>query len=438
MEKIKKLIRININQENKNLFKNFIALTILQATNFILPLITLPYIIKVIGAEKFGILNIAQALITYLVVFTDYGFNLSATREISIHRDNTQKLSKISSVVFATKLVLCLVSIIILSILILAVPKFRAESTLFFYSFSIVLGQALLPIWFFQGTEKMKFITYLNLFSKIIFTILIFIIITTPSDYIYIALLNSVANILSGIIGIWIMVYKFKIRFTFPALSLIKKEIQEGWYIFTSNLSNIIYTNSNIIILGFFASNLVVGYYSIAEKVINAIKQILIVFSQAVYPKICRLSLEGHLSIVSFIKKMVLPFTLSIFIINSVVLFFSDKIVYFFSGAYIPEPILLLKLLCFVPFIVSLNIPPYQTLLAYNLKKSYSFILTAGAFINVTLNLLLASSMQSLGTVITVIITETFITLGLYLILELKYPKYSLFSKFVIHPNASS
>lgn len=437
MKTLNNLKIFNINQDNKTLFKNFIALTLLQATNFILPLVTLPYIIKVIGAENFGILNIAQALATYLVVFTDYGFNLSATRDVSINRDNTEALSEISSVVFATKLILCLIGFIILSLLILAIPKFRAESVLFFFSFSIVIGQALLPIWFFQGIEKMKFITYLNLFSKVLFTVLIFIIINKPSDYVYIVLLNSVANILSGIAGIWIMAYSFNIRFNLPEIKAIKKEIQKGWYIFTSNLSNVIYTNSNILILGFFSTNLVVGYYSIAEKVMTALKQILIVFSQAIYPKVCRLSLKEHLSVVSFIRKVIFPFTGCMFMICSILFFLTDQIVYFFTGDFIPEPIFFLKMLIFVPFIISLNIPPYQTLLAYNLKRSYSSILMLGAIINICLNLLLVSSIQALGTVITVIATETFITLGLYIILEVKYPKYSLFSKFAVRPNSS-
>src|SRR4051812_10374668 len=119
----------------KNLFSNFISLSVLQVVGFALPLIVLPYLIKVLGIEKFGLVFFAQALISYFMVFTDYGFNLSATREISVNRDDKEKISIIFNSVLTTKIILGIIGFIILSILILFVPKLHNESLLFYLSF---------------------------------------------------------------------------------------------------------------------------------------------------------------------------------------------------------------------------------------------------------------------------------------------------------------
>lgn len=414
------------NPDNKKLLSNFISLSMLQAASFILPLLVIPYLIFVLGIEKFGLVSLAQALITYFVVFTDYGFNLTATRDISINRKNHKKITSIFSSVFSTKLLLGLISFVFLTIIILLFPKLRGEWWLFYFSFTMVIGQLLFPVWFFQGIEQMKYITYMSVTAKLIFTGLVFVLIKTPSDYIYVNVLNGTGSIVSSILSIWLVKKKFNIKFSFSNVERIKFQLKEGWHVLLSSFSINVYVNSNIIILGFYANPIIIGYYSVAEKIMFAVRQLLVVFSQVIYPHICKLAKSSHGELVNFFKKIFLPFTLFVFICSLALFIFSDKVVLFIAGSNILFISILVKLFCFAPLIVCLNIPANQTLLAYNLKKSYTVIVTVGSLLCLGLNVILAYFFQAMGTVVAILITETFITIGLYLVLEIKYKQYSL------------
>lgn len=166
--------------EGKTILNNFFSLPVIQGTNFILPLVVLPCLIKAIGLEKFGLVAFAQAFMSYFIIFTDYGFNLTATREIAINKDDKAKLSSIINNTLLTKIILCLLSFLILLLIISFSPYFCQYSSLYYWSFFLVVGQVLIPAWFFQGIEQMKYLTYLNLVAKIIFTVFIFILISKP------------------------------------------------------------------------------------------------------------------------------------------------------------------------------------------------------------------------------------------------------------------
>jgi PST family polysaccharide transporter len=420
------MLRKLISKENKNIYQNFLSLGAIQATNYLLPLITLPYIIRVIGTDNFGVVSLAQAVLSFLTVFVDYGFGLSATRDVSIHRNDKHRLSEIFSEVFVVKFLICLACLVLLIILINTFPQFQQESLLYYFGFSLVLGQSIVPVWFYQGIEKMKYLTYLNLGSKLVFTVLIFVLITEADDYVYIIVLSALGNIFSGLVGIFLAFSKFEIKFVFPTVERIKGQFKEGWPIFVSNFAITSYNNANIIILGFFATTAIVGYYSIVEKIIWVLRQFLGAFSGAIYPHICRLSMISHTDIKSVLKSVFVPFSLLIFAICSILFVLSDYIILFVSGEYIHDSALLLKILSFVPLIIVLNNPPYQVLVAYNMKKSYSSILLVGALLNIALNFLLVPHYAATGTAIAIIVTEILITAGLYIVLETRHREYSI------------
>lgn len=391
----------------------------LQATNYILPLITLPYLVRVLGPEKFGLIAFAQAFIQYFNILTDYGFNLSATREISIYRDDKEKVSEIFSSVMIIKFGLLILSFIIMTILVFFFGKFRQDWLIYYLTFGMVLGQVLFPVWFFQGMEKMKYITYLNITAKLIFTVAIFVFIRQASDYIYVPFLNFMGFLVAGVLALWIVFKDFNVNFKLPSIRDIKHHLKEGWYIFISTMAVSLYTTSNTFILGLFTNNTVVGYYSGAEKIIKAIQGLLRPVSQTIYPHISKLASESKKKAIKFIRKTTLLVGGASFVFSLVVFIFADVIVNILLGNQYLESIAVLRILAFVPFIVGLsNIFGIQTMLTFDYKKAFSNILIVAGIINISLAFILAPLYQQNGISFSVLITEIFVTITMFIYLQ--------------------
>lgn len=334
LSRVKALIN---NEEKKRMLSNFFSLSILQGANYILPLITLPYLVRVLGAEYFGLLAFATATIAYFQILTDYGFNLTATREISIHRDNKKKLVEIYSSVMIIKSLLMLLSFCILCILVFGFKKFSKDYIVYLLTFGVVIGQVMFPVWFFQGMERMKYTTYLNILAKSIFTVAIFIFVKDKSDYYIVPLLTSVGFIVSGILSLVIIKKEFGISFKFQSIKTIREYLIDGWHVFISRFYVSIYTTTNTVLLGLFTNNTIVGYYSIAEKVVTAIGGLFEPANQAIYPYLARLYNKDFKQFVKFLKSTSIVFiviSLSLVIIAQAS---KDIIVYLVAGDYSKE-----------------------------------------------------------------------------------------------------
>ena len=277
-----------ISKDKKRLLSNFFSLSVLQGLNMILPLITLPYLIRVLGIEKFGLVNFSLSIIMYFNILVSFGFDLSATREISVYRDNTKKISEIFFSVMAIKFFLVIVSFICLSILIIFVDTFSKYAMLYFATFGIVIGNLVFPSWFFQGMERMKYITYINAISKISFTILIFVLVHGSSDFIYVPILNSLGVIFGGIYSLWLIFKLFDIVLVLPTTQMISKQFVDSFHFFLSRVANNGSRYFAITVIGLYFGNKIVGYYSMIEKLFNAFMSLGGVISQTIYPYMSR------------------------------------------------------------------------------------------------------------------------------------------------------
>ena len=157
-----------IGQDKKKLLENFFSLGLVQLVSYIIPLISLPYLSRVLSTECFGKVFFAYSFVQYFIMITDFGFGLSAVKDISANRDNILKRDEIFNAVIMAKLFLSFVCFIILCIIVITISKFRADCNIYFLTFLMVIGNAISPIWFFQGIEHMKYITFLNILSKLI------------------------------------------------------------------------------------------------------------------------------------------------------------------------------------------------------------------------------------------------------------------------------
>lgn len=417
-----KLKNIFKSKEYKRILENMISLTGLQFASYILPLITLPYLTLVLGPEKFGLTQYAISLITYFQFFTDYGFNLSATRELAICRDDNQKISQIFSSVMFIKLCLCILSFIILLLIVMFIPKFNEDSYVYILTFGMVIGYMLFPTWLFQGLEYMRYTSILNIIGKIVFTVLIFIFIHDTTDYMLVPLINSLGYILVGILGIYIALTKFNIKITIPSIRDIKYHLREGWYVFISTIAINMYTTTNTFLLGLLTNNTLVGYYSIAEKIILAVNGLLNPISQALYPFISRtVKTDDKTRSIEFIRKITKIMTLVGIVLSAGLFIFAKPIILLLFGQSYVNSVIILQIISIVPLAVSLStVFGVETMLTFNYKKAFTSIVMIGGIIDIVLGIILITLMKEIGIAISFVTTEIFITIAMFIFLQRK------------------
>ena len=407
--------RILQNETYKRITTNILSLFSLQGFTYILPLITFPYLTRVLGPEKYGLIAFATAFVAYFGMVTEYGFGLSASREISIHRNNKDQLSKIFSSVIFTKLLIMIVCFLVLSLIIFSIGSFRVNWILYFFAFGMVIGNFLLPSWFFLGMEKMRYISILNICTSIIFTVSIFIFVRNSADYLYVPLINSIGAIVIGIIAMRIVIKDFKIKFNVPSKEDIKNQLKSSWHVFVSTVAISFYTTSNVFVLGIFASTTIVGYYSAAEKIIYVAIGLLGPISQSLYPHISSIASKSKEDASDFIKKIIVYIGSFTFVISIIIFFASGFILNILAGNQYTNSIIILKILSFIPFIVGLsNVFGVLFLIALGYANRVSRVQFIVGVCYPVLLLPMTYYLKDIGTALSFLIVETVITLILW------------------------
>ncbi len=409
-------------QSNKVLFKNFTSLSILQISNYIFPIITLPYLVRVLGPGKYGLVNFAVAFIAYFNLISDYGFSLSGTKEISILRNNKEKLSKIFSTIITIKLLLSIVSFLIFIAMVYFIPFFKNNWEVYVLSYGFVIGGVLFPSWFYQGIEQMKYITIIQVLIRSIITVLIFILIKEENDYLLLVLLYSITQVMIGISGLLVARFKFQIRLKIPTLDALKVRIKSGWNIFQSTIAINIYTTSNTFILGLFASETVVGYFAAADKIRLAFQGILSVFTQSVFPFVNNLLKISYDKFNFFIKTLLQIQPLIGFIISLILFSFSFQLTDLLLGQEFVVSGKFLKIIAWIPFFVSLShIFGIQTMLPLGHEKAFNKIYSLAAVNHIIFLFVLVPKYFAFGTSISYLLTEFVVMLLTFLFVFKKH-----------------
>jgi PST family polysaccharide transporter len=401
--------KIGLTGNRKVIFSNFISLSLLQAVNYIIPLVALPYIIRLFGDERFGLLMFALAFVQYFFIIVDFGLEYTATREVSVNRDSTSRIHELFNAVFALKLILFLISTAVFLILVFSIERFEKDSLLYILTYGMVLGQMLFPVWLFQGLEKMKFITWINVFSKLFFTLLIFIFIKTKEDYYLYPVFNSLGYIVAGITSFIMALKLIRHKFFVPSKDAIQEIFKQTKNVFLSNLGISLYITSTPFLLGLVTNkNELVGYFSIAEKTIRSIRYMVTPVSQALFPYLSKkFSANSAIDSIKLLHKialLILPFLL---ILTLMVLVFNNEICLIIFGEINNNVILNLKILSAILVVGTFN-NLYGVLGLINMKLDTYFrnyVLLSGLF-NILVCLVLSATLFDLGASLSVILTE--------------------------------
>lgn len=349
----------------KTMITNFISLVLLQGINYVLPLVTYPFLFRVLGVERWGLVSFGYAVILYFSMFTEFGFSLSATKYISENREDLSKVNTYLNSAMICRIILCLVSFLILLLLIFFVEKFKDQSVFYLLFFGVVIGNTMFPLWFFQGMENMKYITVFNLAAKSLSFIPFFVFIKNPDDYIFVPVFYSLGYISAGIISLYFVYNTLQMKYFYTSRKQIWFCMKDSSTYFLSRLSVSLFTTSNLIFIGFVGGDVAAGYYSAAEKLYQAYNQMLTPFSGVLFPHIAKTK------DVSFFKKVFNYITgLNLGVVCLVLLLssFIIQLIYAPDNDYSTNVFRILTCACFVtipsmllgyPFLAALGHPHY-------------------------------------------------------------------------------
>ncbi|HDO52758.1 MAG TPA: flippase [Rhizobiales bacterium] len=404
-----------------HLRQNITALFVLKGANALLPLILIPYLVRVLGPAKFGLIAFAQAFIQYFAVLTDYGFNLSATRAVAMCRDDPDRVSALFAAVTVIKLGFLSASALVLAGILAFVPRFSENWPLYAVVYISVFGSVLFPVWLYQGLERMRPITVVTVVARVIVLIGVLILVHRPDDYLKAAALQAAGPVLSGAFAMLLIGRVARLRWRWPRVSELRTTLVDGWHVFLSTAAISLYTSSNVFILGLLTNPVAVGYFSAAEKIVKAFQDALGPISQAVYPHIAGIGASSRAAALRFIRKLLCVQGAATFVASALLFLLAGPIVRVVFGTEYRSSVLLVHWMAWLPFIIGLsNVFGIQTMLNFDMKRSFTRIIVASGLFNIAIIIPLTLWKGSEGTAMSILITEISVTVAMAVALSRK------------------
>ena len=387
---------VGLLKRNKVIFENFSYLTLFQVLSLIFPLITYPYLVRVLGKELYGLVITAQVLSGYCTIIVQFGFPLISAKHIAINKDNKEELSRIMSAILCSQAFLLLVSFALYMAVICLVPSYREHFLLFFYSFFLVLQSILFPQFYFQGIEKMKYVTIIQLVFQLIFVALTFVVIKEQSDYVYVPLLHSIGYAIGGVIALYLIFVKDGIKFRKPIFSDVKYYTKDALPIFSTDVICTIKDKLNYLLLGSMVSMSQVVVYDVGAKIHALMMKPNGIILTVIFPKMAKDKDDRQFKKVAWVV-----FGMIVFLYGIINLFL-HPIVFYFIG----EEIDLLPIRLFVLCPLFLGVSQYFARCffiarGYNKHILYSIVITTFVYI---VSLIIFYLMEQLNSVTTFVI----------------------------------
>lgn len=393
LEKLKK------SKDGKTVASNFGYLMLLQVASYIFPLLTIPYLARVIGVEGFGKIAFAAAVVVWFQTVSDWGFNYTATRDIARNRDDPEKVSEIFSNVLWARIVLMLLSFMLLMIAIMTIPYFKENQTILLVTFLLVPGHILFPEWFFQAMEKMKFITIFNLISKALFTLLVFIFIQEKPDFILQPLFISLGYLGSGTFAMYLITIKWRVRILPPKWNAIYSTIKGSTDVFINNIMPNLYNSLAVVLLGFWGGAVANGIYDAGRKFVSVANSFMIIVVKVTFPFLSR-KLDKHDLFAKVYLIIAIVGSISLFLVAPIII----KI--FFTKDFY-EAVIVLRISSFSIFLVALS-RVYGTnyLIIAGYEKSLRNITFICSLIGFSISIPLVYHYDYIGAAMTLTITQ--------------------------------
>lgn len=384
------------------------SLYAVQLTNYLFPLLTVPFLVRVLGPDQYGQLAFAQGITSYLSILVDYGFGLSASRSVARLRDDVTSLRRVVSGVVASKSLLYLVGWGALIFLFAISNKVAAVAPLLVVYYLGCAATVITPAWLFQGLQRLTAFAWITTFSRAIYVGGVVSLVRSPNDSVVVAGVQAVTTALTGVLSLLYVRFRLGISLQLPQFDMIKETLHESTPLFLAVASKSLYDQANVVLIGFFLDAQSVGYYAAAERIIKAAIAMIWPLSQAVYPYMARAITSGLSAVVRARARLLLMVfgTLGIFLTG--ILFIGAPVIsrVLLGPGYGPSTSIL-RGLSWLPLLYALNNAlGTQLLLPLGGDREAFFIVLLSGIVNLLLAFVLLPTIGPIGMVISVVAAE--------------------------------
>jgi PST family polysaccharide transporter len=394
-------------REYQGIWRNLFSLGAVQATQLLLPIVVFPFLARALGMEQLGKLAFCTAFVQYFSTLVIYGFNLDITKEISVSRNAPDKVSLLIRATLTARFMLLSLAILLMIPITLLVGELRANVWLVFIVCLQVVGEALLPMWYFQGMESMQWISLVQIGLRVSAALGVMAFVRSENDLLLAATFQAMPIFLGGCLGLLKVHQLQHFRLGFSSISEAIERLKNSWTIFLSMLSVTLYTNTNVFLLGLFAPMESVGCFTVAEKVIRAAMSLPTVIAQAIYPRTSALFSVSMEEAKAFLRRIALLGTLVLVLLGILLVFTAHFICEVVAPRSLPTSALLIQLMAFLPLsLLWDNIYGMQVLLNFNRKHEFSISIFTSGMVSVIVGLLTFSTLKEVGATLAFIASQ--------------------------------
>lgn len=392
---------------------NIAWLMLVQCSGYIFPLVMLPYLVRTLGVNNFGVYSIVLAVIQYGVMLTEFGFNFTSTRDISIRRSEKTEVSKIFFCTIYSKLFLFFIFFSGVILYLYGTNKIHEYSPLLLAGGLTILANALYPIWFFQGIEKVKIISIVTAISRAITLLLTILLVKTEKDLNMAILVNSFLYILPSFFGCALILYSGSVIYVTVSIKDVYECLKKSFPLFISNVSISLYSTLNTIILGKYSSPVIVGNFAAADKLRLAVQGLYAPIQQAVFPRASQIVMQDG-GIKKIIKIFGIPFISFGILISIFYFFFGEYAVHIYYGEKFTLAGDLFSLMFPLPLIISVaTVFTHWILIAQGQNKIVGKIYTLFSIVHLCYVIPFVKEFSAYGMVYSVVLTQSLITLAM-------------------------
>jgi polysaccharide transporter, PST family len=404
-----------------DLVHNSAALYGVQLCRKVVPLITMPYLARVLGATEWGTVAFVASLGEFIVLLIEFGFNLSATREIAQNRHIPNKCGGVMAGVIGAQVLLATSVVGTALIASRFIPLLRDNPYMLWAGLFYGVVQGMNPLWFFQGLERLRLAGGIEIVGKILGMMAVFLFIHSPGDGWRALLFQALPPMLSTFIGIG-LAYRY-FPFTPPTLALIRDALRSGWRLFVFRSGESLYGAGNAFILGLFAPPAAVGYFAVAERISKAVFGLLNPIREALYPRISRLAATAAERATALARTGATIMIASGFIFGVTLYVLAPQLIHLMTGADFLPAVTVLRILAPLPLLLSITYSVgLQWLLPFGQDAVVNrIILTAGA-LNLVIAFFAAPVYQHIGMAVSVLISEIYVCISMVLAVVARVP----------------